>query len=150
MSILCATSDPLVREVHEHEICERVYDLGAVVGGIVVLNEALFPFWRGDSEGILHTSSHQLIVLVTGSQKPGWSAGGYGKDGSQEGMMGRRFVSEIVTLASLRCNHPWRIRDVRRSSEECICKGNQMTTSGRLITDCTLGGINPRLIIYLK
>jgi hypothetical protein len=32
------------------------------------------------------TSSHHVSVAVTGSQKPAWSGGGYGIDGSQEGI----------------------------------------------------------------
>lgn len=70
MSMLDATPDPFICEVHEHEVGQSIHNLRAVVGGIVVLSQGLGPVQRAFGN-FKRTSSHQLMVDVTGCQNPG-------------------------------------------------------------------------------
>lgn len=56
-----------VGEVGKDEICERVHYLGSVVGRIVILFAAVREA-LSKVEGCKQTSSHQLMVDVTGLQ----------------------------------------------------------------------------------
>ena len=48
------------------------------------------------NQKVVHTSSHQFSVEVTGFQYPCWSGGGYGYEGSHEGMVDLGCVPQDV------------------------------------------------------
>lgn len=71
MTILNTTAYTLYSQSHENHIRKGINDLGRVYSGIVILQKSVshgesktqIPYIR-----ICHTSSHQLIVEVTGAQ----------------------------------------------------------------------------------
>ena len=70
---------------HKEEVGQGIDYLGRVNGGIVVLIRRQSRPGNANQAPKL-TSSHQLSVLVTGSQYPFFN-GGYGTEGSHEGML---------------------------------------------------------------
>jgi hypothetical protein len=67
MSILVTADESFICQPNEQQIGQSVDNLGSIDGGIVVLynHQQKIP-----KKSELHTSSHQLMVLVTGSQNP--------------------------------------------------------------------------------
>ena len=81
--MLQAIADPFSGKIHEEKVGQRVNDLGSIGGGIVVLVESTMNVLRKCCIVERLTSSHQLIVDVTGDHRPSWD-GGYATEGSQE------------------------------------------------------------------
>ena len=68
VAVFAARLDAPVGEVEEEEVREGVDYLGGVRGCVVILAEPSVGFNGIESVGVWQTSSHQLIVEVTGSQ----------------------------------------------------------------------------------
>lgn len=69
MTVLSTIEDTLERKKNEHKVGQSIDNFSSVWSGIVILES--FSKWMGKrckSGCLLHTSSHQLMVEVTGSQ----------------------------------------------------------------------------------
>jgi hypothetical protein len=66
--ILDAVVDAFDPKIEEHQIGEAIDDLGGVSGGIVILQLVRANAHILTDAQLLHTSSHQSMVDVTGPQ----------------------------------------------------------------------------------
>ena len=85
MTVFSTGLDANIGKVDEEEVCEGIDYLGGIWCRVVVLPELSVGSIK-KTGGDLQTSSHQLMVEVTGSQNPPLESA-YATEGSQEGIL---------------------------------------------------------------